>query len=98
MSFAGELIAISLEFLSLTNNQFTGSIVAVGNLCKFKSLDLSNQFSGQIPISLFGFVGFSYMLLNRNQLSGPLIVKVEVTIKVVELNFNLLVRSVSFLG
>jgi hypothetical protein len=35
------------------------------------------------------------MLLNQNQLSGPVIVKVEVTIKVVDLNFNLLVGSVS---
>jgi hypothetical protein len=86
----------SLEFLSLTNNQFTGSIAAVGNLTKLKYLDLSfNQFSGEIPSSLFGFVGLSYLLLNRNQLSGPVIVKAEVTIKVVDLSFNLLVGSVS---
>jgi Leucine-rich repeat (LRR) protein len=37
----GSSLSSSLEFLSLTNNQFTGSIVAIGNLSKFKYLDLS---------------------------------------------------------
>jgi hypothetical protein len=35
------------------------------------------------------------MLLNWNQFSGPVIVKAKVTIKVEDLNFNLLVGSVS---
>ncbi|XP_002963489.2 LRR receptor-like serine/threonine-protein kinase ERECTA [Selaginella moellendorffii] len=61
----------TLEYLSLAKNCLTGTIQGMATLQRLAFLDLSfNQFTGGIPPEIFGF-RISNLLLQRNQLSGP---------------------------
>eukprot|EP00250_Pteridium_aquilinum_P015914 c22836_g1_i1 orf=476-1672(+) len=85
----------SLTYLSLSNNQLTGSIDTISSLDSLTFLDLShNQLSGSIPSSIFA-APLSSLLLQRNLLSGPVSPPELVTISMVDLSFNQLSGTIS---
>jgi hypothetical protein len=85
----------SLQYLSLTRNALTGWLGALVPLSSLTYLDCSfNQFSGSIPSVLFTFP-LSYLMLNRNLLSGQVSVPAPITINYVDLSYNHLDGTIS---
>ncbi|XP_023516789.1 probable inactive receptor kinase At5g10020 [Cucurbita pepo subsp. pepo] len=70
-SFAAITGLSLLRNLSLSNNQFTGSIVKVGMFKSLEFLDLSqNRFRGSVPDLLIGLVNLVSLNLSSNQFDG----------------------------
>ena len=63
-----------LEFLDLSDNQWSGEIPAeLGNLDSLEVLDLSrNQLGGEIPAELGNLDNLKSLTLHENQLSGEI--------------------------
>ncbi|KAF5190914.1 Leucine-rich repeat receptor-like kinase [Thalictrum thalictroides] len=86
----------SLQFLSVSSNQFTGSVDRLlTRLNKLSYLDLSmNRFTGSIPGSLFTFP-MTNLQLQRNLFTGVIRPLEQVTISTVDLSFNHLSGQIS---
>lgn len=86
----------SLQYLSLSSNQFTGSVSALlRRLNRINYLDLSsNRFTGTIPQELFGYP-INNLVLNRNSFSGEVSPLSEVKIPTVDLSYNRLSGPIS---
>ncbi|KAG0555535.1 hypothetical protein KC19_12G176100 [Ceratodon purpureus] len=88
-------LPISVQYLSVTQNQLSGSIDSLTGLVGLSYLDLSlNGFSGSIPSAVFGFP-LTFLLLSHNQFRGAVNVPGLVTIPVVDLSHNHLQGSIS---
>jgi autotransporter-associated beta strand protein len=68
------LIPGNVQFLSLEDNQLTGTIpTTLGNLINLEGLGLDhNQLSGTIPTTLGNLTNLQYIELNDNQLTGSI--------------------------
>nr|XP_016502192.1 PREDICTED: probable LRR receptor-like serine/threonine-protein kinase At4g20940 [Nicotiana tabacum] len=79
----------SLEYLSLSWNQFTGPVdFLLTRLNQLNYLDLSlNRFTGCIPGILFTFP-LTNLQLQRNLFTGPILPMSQVTIPTVDISFN----------
>lgn len=89
------VLPTSLTYLSLANNQLSGSLDTLSALESLTFLDLSqNQLSGAIPPSLFA-APLSSLLLGRNLLSGIVSPPLLVTCATVDLSFNELSGPIS---
>lgn len=86
----------SLQYLSLSWNQLTGSMDRVlTRLEQLNYLDLSlNQFTGPVPGRIFSFP-LSNLQLQRNQFSGSVEPVDQVAIPTVDLSFNRLSGQIS---
>ncbi|XP_058742279.1 LRR receptor-like serine/threonine-protein kinase ERL2 [Vicia villosa] len=86
----------SLQYLSLSWNQLTGSMDRVlTRLEQLNYLDLSlNQFTGTLPGRIFSFP-LSNLQLQRNQFSGSVEPVDQVAIPTVDLSFNRLTGQIS---
>ncbi|XP_058742230.1 LRR receptor-like serine/threonine-protein kinase ERL2 [Vicia villosa] len=86
----------SLQYLSLSWNQLTGSMDRVlTRLEQLNYLDLSlNQFTGTLPGRIFSFP-LSNLQLQRNQFSGSVEPVDQVAIPTVDLSFNRLSGQIS---
>ncbi|KAL5069345.1 hypothetical protein RYX36_020232 [Vicia faba] len=86
----------SLQYLSLSWNQLTGSMDRVlTHLEELNYLDLSlNQFTGPVPGRIFSFP-LSNLQLQRNQFSGSVEPVDQVAIPTVDLSFNRLSGQIS---
>ncbi|GMI88943.1 hypothetical protein HRI_002563600 [Hibiscus trionum] len=61
----------NLQLVLLQNNDISGHISSeIRKLPKLHTLDLSNNFSGQIPSTLSNLETLQYLRLNNNSLSG----------------------------
>eukprot|EP00249_Psilotum_nudum_P003927 c17430_g2_i1 orf=1-1035(-) len=79
---------ISINDLSLANNQLSGPLDGIADLTDLGYLDLSfNEFSGTVPSAIFGFK-LRVLQLQRNQLSGPIKPPGLVVIPTIDLSFN----------
>ncbi|KAL5557856.1 hypothetical protein UlMin_034067 [Ulmus minor] len=69
-----QMSADSLEYLTLSNNQFSGKIPpAIGNLKKLQTLYLDvNAFSGEIPKEIFNSKSLSKINVSLNILTGEI--------------------------
>lgn len=85
----------TLTYLSLSNNQLTGSLNALISLDSLANVDLSrNQLTGSIPPALFK-APLSSLLLQRNLLTGAVMPPELVTISTVDLSYNQLSGVIS---
>ncbi|XP_071714029.1 uncharacterized protein [Rutidosis leptorrhynchoides] len=86
----------SLQYLSLSWNQFTGPVdYLLPQLNQLNYLDLSlNRFTGPIPSCIFTFP-ITNLQLERNLFSGPVQPFNEVAIPTVDLSHNMLYGQVS---
>jgi len=86
----------SLQYLSLSWNQFTGSMDRVlTRLNQLNYLDLSlNQFTGPLPGKVFSFP-LTNLQLERNQFTGSVEPVDQVAIPTVDLSFNRLSGQIS---
>lgn len=88
-------LPVSVQYLSATQNRFSGSVENLAGLVGLSYLDLSfNAFSGSIPSAVFSFP-LSFLLLNHNQFRGAVSVPGLVTIPVVDLSHNHLQGCIS---
>ncbi|KAJ7300142.1 hypothetical protein O6H91_Y063600 [Diphasiastrum complanatum] len=82
------VLPATLEYLSLTKNSLTGSLDPLSSLRNLNYVDLSfNQFIGSVPANLFS-LKMSALLLQRNQLSGPILPSSPVSINKIDLSYN----------
>ncbi len=66
---------VSMEYLSLNNNQLSGNIPAeLSNLPGVITVDLSyNQLSGNIPVTITNLLTLKYLYLGHNKLTGTIL-------------------------
>ena len=86
----------SLQYLSLSWNQFTGPVDRLLNrMNQLNYLDVSlNNFTGKIPSRIFSFP-LTNLQLERNQFTGPVQPVDQVTISTVDLSHNQLSGPIS---
>ncbi|PIN20654.1 Serine/threonine protein kinase [Handroanthus impetiginosus] len=62
-----------LSILSFTNNSISGNLMDFANNQKLRKIDLSgNKFLGEIPLSLLYLSSLESLLLQENNLTGPI--------------------------
>lgn len=95
-SIGPNFLPASLQYLSLSWNQFTGSMDRVlTRLNQLNYLDLSlNQFTGPLPGKVFSFP-LTNLQLERNQFTGSVEPVDQVAIPTVDLSFNRLSGQIS---
>ncbi|RDY01313.1 Receptor protein kinase CLAVATA1, partial [Mucuna pruriens] len=93
-----EISAYSLQFLSLSNNLFTGKIPpALKNFKALQSLFLdANQFVGYIPGEVFDLPTLTKVNISGNNLTGPIPTTLTrcVSLTAVDLSRNMLVGEI----
>ncbi|KAG4094535.1 L domain-like protein [Neocallimastix lanati (nom. inval.)] len=82
----------TLEYLNLTGNKLTGSILSdIDKLRNLKELTLSkNNLSGKLPEAIGNIASLEYLYLDNNQITGILPNSLDnlASIKAIDLSFN----------